>query len=110
MPVRLPRRPRWNDQQAVAFYLVEVALAAGGISMMRAIEGLDPHDALMHMAVTLLRRHRDQARRARCAPRKDAPHLLWKASRLLPLAGRLAMDAAQASRFTCVTTGVQAAT
>lgn len=97
MPTRLPRRPRWNDSEAVSLYLIEVSLIAGGLGMLKAIEGLDPHDALMHMAHQLLRRHRDQARRALLAPRREAPKLLWKASRLLPLAARLASDAARAS-------------
>jgi hypothetical protein len=96
VPVRLPRRPSWDDEEQVSFYVTELALISGGVAMLKAIEGLDPQDALMHMALTLLRRHRDQLLRARRAPRSEAPRLLWKASRLLPLAGRLAVDAARA--------------
>jgi len=97
VPVRLPRRPHWDDEQQVSFYVTELALISGGIGMLKAIEHMDPHDALMHMAHTLLRRHRDQVLRAHRAPREDAARLLWKASRLLPLAGRLASDAGRAS-------------
>lgn len=97
VPVRLPRRPRWDDEQQVSFYLRELALISGGVAMLRAIEGLDPSEALLWMAEQLLRRHRDQVLRARRASREDAPRLLWRASRLLPLAGRLASDAGSAS-------------
>ena len=97
MPCRLPRRPRWNDEQQVSFYVTELALISGGIGMLKAIEYMAPHEALMHMAQQLLRRHRDQVLRAHRASRSQAPRLMWKASRLLPLAARLAVDAARAS-------------
>lgn len=64
--------------------------------MLKAIEGLVPSEALLFMSRQLLRRHRDQVLRARRAPRSEAARLLWRASRLLPLAGRLAVDAARA--------------
>ena len=82
------------------FYLVEVSLLAGGVEMLRAIDGMDPSSALLWMARQLLRRHRDQVLRARRGPRSEVSRLLWKASRLLSLAGRLARDAGRASQYT----------
>lgn len=78
--------------------------------MMRAIEGVPTAEALLWMAKQLLRRHRDQVLRARRGPRSEAANLLWKASRLLPLAGRLASDAARAAESTFRSVSVEAPT
>lgn len=92
------------------FYLIEVSLIAGGLPMLNAIDGMSPNEALLWMAQQLLRRHRDQVRRARRGSREQAPRLLWKASRILPLAGRLAVDAARASESTFRSARVEVST
>lgn len=91
-------------------YVIEVALISGGVPMLQAIDGMDPSSALLWMARQILRRHRDQVLRARRAPRSEAASLLWKASRLLPLAGRLASDAADAAESTFRSVSVEAPT
>lgn len=94
LPSRLPARPHWDQPEHVQLYLKEWAVAIGGWRLVEKLHDARPQDALALMVFRLIRRHDDQVRRALRAPPREAAERVWRASRLLGSAARLAMDAA----------------
>lgn len=111
IPVRLPARPCWADPLEARLYTTLLAaMVAGDVRVVRRVEKLEPRDGLIYLAGVLLRRYRDRLCRARRGPMDEVAGKLWQASRILPVVGRLAVDAAKAGESTSRVTGVEEAT